>query len=188
VIDFRVIGIGQIDPGAALDPLVLVVVVVRHPVEQALVLDEAVQARLPVVTQVGAGNVDLRAPARKNPDLVAVRLQAFDGDIIASVHKHGQARERIGVGARRRAAQRHSGEVDGDVGSADGEGGVLKVRRLEIVGSRRHPRCPGNHSAGHGPGLSARSESNGPALSERRRWDDENGEKDRDRKATHRSH
>ena len=80
VVDLGAIAAGEIDPGAVAQPLVLLVLVIRHPVDQALLLDPAVEPLLPVVGEVVAGEVQVGRVAREDADLVAADRGAADRD------------------------------------------------------------------------------------------------------------
>ncbi len=60
VVDLGAIAVTQVDAGAVPQPLVLLVLVVRHPVDQALLVDLAVEPLLPVVGDVVAREVQIR--------------------------------------------------------------------------------------------------------------------------------
>ena len=73
VIDLGAVGVGEIDPGAARPATRPSRCGGTTSSREALVLDQAVEARLPVVAEVGAGDVQLARMARQNADLVAAR-------------------------------------------------------------------------------------------------------------------
>src|SRR5262249_48636864 len=52
---------------------------------------------------------------------------------------------------RRPTMQRHAGEVDRDVGAADGDRRVIEVDGLDVVRPWRQPRGPANHRSGRRP-------------------------------------
>ena len=60
VINLGVVTLRQINSCAKLQPFVLLVVVVRHPVDETLFLDARPQALFPVVAQVVAGEMEKR--------------------------------------------------------------------------------------------------------------------------------
>ena len=131
--------------------------VIRQPVDEAFVLDQAVELRLPVVAEVAAGDVHARRPSDQDADLVAARGQITDRHVLAPIHQDGDTGERIGVGRGVGTAQRGSGEINRDVRGSDDDrrvrqvggaqpmvaGGDGDVAVEDDAGGRRQPGLPG---------------------------------------------
>ena len=148
VVDFGVVGIGEVDAGTALEPLILLVVMVGHPVEEAFVLDETVQTRLPVVAEIRAGDMQPAAVPGQHTDLVPVRTQPLEGDVLAAVDQHRQSGEPVRIRGRQRAANRDAREIHGDVRAADDQRRMVDVGRPEDVDAGGNPGGLRDHHAG----------------------------------------
>ena len=124
----------EIDRRAEAEPLALLVVVEREPVGEALVLDQAVQPRLPVVAEVGVLDREILRAARENRDAVPANRAALDGDVPAPVDANRDAGGPVGIGRGIGALDGRVVEVEGDVVAPDDDQrGVERRRRGEAV-------------------------------------------------------
>ena len=135
----------EIRGGAEAEPLVLLVVMERQPVGDALVLDEAEEPWLPVVAQIVVGERESARAASENADLVAAHARVA-GCVTFSPPSTRMATpaSRVRIGARRRAVERRAGEVDGDVDAANRDRGGVERRRARRDGNvsvRLAPIC-----------------------------------------------
>ncbi len=109
----------EMDGRAEAHPLALLVLVVREPVDQALVRDEGEEARLPVVREVVVRERESVRAAREHRHAVAADRRAADGDVPAAVDADRHALRLVGVGARRGPFHPHAAHVHRDPLSTD---------------------------------------------------------------------
>src|SRR5678815_4875955 len=81
--DLAAVDVLEIRARPEAQPLALLVVMVRQPVDETLVLDPAEQPRLPVTTKVVARESEVVRPAREEADLVAAHGGVDDADVAA---------------------------------------------------------------------------------------------------------
>ena len=148
VVDFRRVGIGEVDAGAGVEPLVLFVVVKRHPVDEAFVLDQTVEARLPVVAEVCAGDVKPRRPPREHANLVAARGEVADGHVLPPSTRTATPVNRLGSVSDRPPGEGYAAEVDSQVRAANGYCGVIDIRGCDDMNTRRQRHGARNYGPG----------------------------------------
>src|SRR5882762_1719067 len=120
----------QIDRGSKPQPFVLLVVMEGQPVDQALVLYQAEEPRLPVVAEIVVPERQLPSAAREDTDLVSMDRGLDDADVAAAVDDDGGVAGLIGIGLGIRALQRSATEIDGDVVAAHNDRSTRKAIRL----------------------------------------------------------
>src|SRR4051812_3886076 len=90
----------------------------RQPVYETLVLDEAEQARLPVIAQVIADELEPVGATRQDADLEAANARIGEHDFAASVDDDRRVPRRIGSRGWIDALQRRAAEIDRDTVAA----------------------------------------------------------------------
>src|SRR5688500_3438200 len=130
-------------------PLVLLVAMVGQPVHQALVLDEAEQARLPVVAEIVVGEDEAAGAAGEDAYLVAESPRARDAHVPATVHSDGDACTGVGVGSVGHTDERRAAQVHGNVVAAnDDDRRIERCWRRQPVRPRRYPNGARDDEAG----------------------------------------
>src|SRR6059058_591612 len=113
--DLTATDILQIERRAETQPLVLLVVMEREPIDQAFMLSEAVQPWLPVATQVAIENAEVARAADANGDRVTTNAGAADGDVSSAVDENRDAASVVGERTLSGADERAAGEIDGEI-------------------------------------------------------------------------
>ena len=100
----------------------------REPVGETLVLDQAVQPRLPAVAEVGVLDREVLRAAREDRDAVTANRAALDGDVPAAVHTDCDAARAAGIRCGVGPFDRRIVEVERDVVAADDDQGGIERR------------------------------------------------------------
>jgi len=117
----------------------------RQPVDQALVLDQAEQPRLPVVAHVVTREQEPTGAARENSHLVAADSGVLDPHRVAAVdHDRGVGRQ-VGRAIGADAFEHRAAEIDGDVVATDDDrrrpaGELVRLWRHQDRAGDDHPR------------------------------------------------
>jgi hypothetical protein len=136
--DFSATDVGEIRAGAKAQPLVVLVVVVREPVDQALVFRYAEQPRFPVVAQIIVRERQAASAARHEADLVASDRRVHDPYVPSADDPNSHPRGSIRIGARVGTNEGCTGKVDRKVIAADrDDGGVERAGRGQPVHAGR---------------------------------------------------
>ena len=96
--DLAAVDVLEVRPRAEAQPLALLIVMVRQPVDEAFVLDLAEETRLPVMAKVVAGEREVVRPARDEADLVAAHRGVDYANVAAPFYRYADAAGLVGVG------------------------------------------------------------------------------------------
>ena len=149
VTDLAAADVLEIRPRAEAQPLALLVVMVREPVHEALVLDYAEEPRLPVMAEIVAREREVPRAPREQADLVAAHGGVDDAHVASTIDPDSDTARLIGIGRGIEADERRTGEVDREVVAANRDDGrVERRRRDQAVGSRRDAHRLRDHEPG----------------------------------------
>ena len=139
----------QVERAAPAQPLVMLVVMVRLPVHQALVLDQAEEAWLPGVTDVVVNEVEVARAARQDADAVAADPGVEDAHVAPALDADRNPLRPVGIGFACQALEFRPGEVHRHIVTADGDHGrIERGGSRQAVGARQHPHRPRDHQPG----------------------------------------
>ena len=139
--------IAQVSRGAVAKPLIIFIAVEGQPVDQALVLDDAIEPRLPVVAQIVVDERQAPCPAREDRGLVAPDARVQNANVPAAIDADCNAAGGIGIGICRSSGHCRAGEVEGYVVAADDYHCGIRRPDRQVVGPRRHMSRSGNHQS-----------------------------------------